>query len=243
MLIPRASRLIRSTPLHVCTETWNKEITDLLIAKGADVNGVDANGYTPLHLLVGWSAGCEEYLQYLLDKGADPKKMTTGYNPSTPFHDACLKPFNLPALKIFVEKCKLDVNLKTGNGATPLVLAAQGGSLEMMQYLADKGGDLKAEDEEKNTLLALASVRGELELVDWLLGKGLDPKAVNKANEGPLHRAAWGSDEEKQVVIMKKLIEKGADPALKDKDGQTAKDITEKNGKKIITEFLAKPAK
>ena len=57
------------TPLHYATFGGHKEVVELLIAKGADVNAKDGVGETPLH----WAAkeGNKEVVELLIAKGAD----------------------------------------------------------------------------------------------------------------------------------------------------------------------------
>ena len=57
------------TPLHCAALNGHKEITELLIAKGADVNAKDADGVTPLHDAA--SEGRKETTELLIAKGAD----------------------------------------------------------------------------------------------------------------------------------------------------------------------------
>ena len=42
------SIIFKETPLHIATREGHKEIVELLIAKGADVNAKDVDGKTPL---------------------------------------------------------------------------------------------------------------------------------------------------------------------------------------------------
>ena len=57
------------TPLHWATHKGHREITELLLAKGADVNAKDESGMTPLHYAADY--GHEEIVELLISKGAD----------------------------------------------------------------------------------------------------------------------------------------------------------------------------
>ena len=57
------------TPLQYAVGLGHKEIAELLIAKGADVNMKDNNGGTPLHFAAGY--GHKEASELLIANGAD----------------------------------------------------------------------------------------------------------------------------------------------------------------------------
>ena len=58
-----------STPLHFATFKGHKEIAELLIAKGADLNAKDKKGRTPLFGAA--QDGQKEIAELLIAKGAD----------------------------------------------------------------------------------------------------------------------------------------------------------------------------
>jgi len=67
----RSRNPTRNQPLHACIALGrNLETVRMLIANGADVNAVQAGGYTPLHQAA--AAGLEEMTQILLAAGANP---------------------------------------------------------------------------------------------------------------------------------------------------------------------------
>ena len=57
------------TPLHRAAQKGHKEITELLIANGADVNAEEEDGWTPLHYAA--LNGHKEIAELLIAKGAD----------------------------------------------------------------------------------------------------------------------------------------------------------------------------
>ena len=57
------------TPLHSAASGGQKEIVELLIAKGADVNAKEVIEWTPLHKSVTWKH--KEIVELLIANGAD----------------------------------------------------------------------------------------------------------------------------------------------------------------------------
>ena len=56
--------------------TKNSAVLELLIRKGANVDGMNAKGATALHITAFW--GCTESLQYLIKCGAEVNFLTNG---------------------------------------------------------------------------------------------------------------------------------------------------------------------
>jgi len=55
------------TPLHMAAAAGQKEVAELLIAKGADVNAKSNDGVTPLQMAVAW--GQKEVAEFLKSHG------------------------------------------------------------------------------------------------------------------------------------------------------------------------------
>jgi ankyrin repeat protein len=95
----------RRTPLHYAA---NKEIAELLIAKGADVNAKSNTGYTPLHEAAMW--GYKEIVELLIAEGADVNAKTIG--GGTPLHRAA-REGHKEVIELLIAK-GADVNAKDG---------------------------------------------------------------------------------------------------------------------------------
>lgn len=114
------------------------------------------------------------------------------------------------------EQIKLDEDL--------LELAFDGEHEEVSKLL-EKGADPMAKDGRGNTALSEAAVKGHLEtvklLLDWKAPTGSDPNCLGGDGRTPLHRAAFGGFTE----TVQLLLERGSDPRLKDRNGETAFDL------------------
>jgi hypothetical protein len=80
------SRIVNfgDTPLHTAASEGHKDVVELLLANGADVNVVDQNDETPLHGAAGH--GQKDVVELLLSKGADVNARM--YGGSTPVRRA-----------------------------------------------------------------------------------------------------------------------------------------------------------
>ena len=131
------------TPLHEAVTGGHKDIADLLISKGANVNSKEAkNRITPLH----WAAwrGRKEIAELLIAKGANLN--TKNNDGGTPLHNAAWKG-HVEIAKLLIVK-NADVNAKDVEGRTPLDWAKN--KPEIAALLRKHGGktgeELKAEE-------------------------------------------------------------------------------------------------
>jgi ankyrin repeat protein len=160
-------------------------------------------------------------------------------------------------VKLLLDK-GADINAKSGDGYTALILASAYGHAksgyiilnknifaspnrytEIVKLLLDKGADINERDSDNATALLRASQNGLMEVVKLLLNKGADVNVRNINDATPLMVASTGGHTE----IVKLLLVKGADLNVKTKiDGvdYTALKIAKKKGWKEIITILEK---
>ena len=118
---------------------------------------------------------------------------------------------------------------------TPLFLACQQGSLEIVKHLVEEKAEKEAKDEMNENHLLCASEFGNLEIVKYLVQRKANVNAKNKFQETALHLSA----ENGQSEIVNYLIEDGhADINIKNVNDETALHLASKRGYLSIVQCL-----
>ena len=111
-----------------------------------------------------------------------------------------------------------DVNAKSTNDETPLIIASLEGQGEIVSYLLQRGADIDARNKSGMLALHAAAYGGHRDIVALLIVKGAPVNdAGNRFGVTPLHVAA----EENHVDVVELLLQRGADPALVERNGYT----------------------
>jgi len=98
----------------------------------------------------------------------------------------------------FTRKKGANVNAKTDNGETPLLLASGRGGLDVVKLLVEKGSDINARDKNDRTVLMLPAWTGQAEVVKLLLEKGADVTGKDKTGRTAL---MWAGDHQESQII------------------------------------------
>jgi ankyrin repeat protein len=157
-----------------------------LVQSRETANTVNGLGATPLHHTAIY--GSVEALTFLLDKGADPNSANQA--GATPLIYAA---WDFERTRILVLH-GAKVNATTKQGITPLlVAAATHGNRKTLQYLLDKGADVKAHTRDGEDALMRASLSGDADMVKLLLERGADARSLRVPRSFPPGRASINS--------------------------------------------------
>ncbi|MEG4582512.1 ankyrin repeat domain-containing protein [Microcoleus sp. MON1_C5] len=202
----------------------SKEVAELLIAKGVDVNVKGTHGGTPLHMAA--VSDRIKVAQTLIAKGADINARTGSlYFNRTPLFSA-----RSPEMaKLLIAK-GADVNAKNKNGMTPLhtarskaiakILLAAGAKINIKEDNAQNG--------KSTALLHNAAQIGFKELVQQLIKDGANVAIRDDYRRTPLHYATT-----KEVAALLML-----DVNARDKSGNTPLHLAVDRGSQDLAELL-----
>lgn len=119
------------TPLHWAVYNNQRDIINVLLEAGANVNVTEVIGITPLHYAA--ERGYVEVVELLLDAGADVNAQDYGYFNFTPLHGAAgFGRFEIVKLLL---RTGAKVNLRDNEGRTALDLAAKNGHKDVVELI------------------------------------------------------------------------------------------------------------
>jgi ankyrin repeat protein len=105
----------------------------------------------------------------------------------------------------FLKTYKDNINVRTHDGVTPLLLAISINNIEMAKILIDEGADVNIGDIEGVTPLHLAAQQEDVDLVAMLLNKGADIRQKTKRGNYPLALAVNGDYDEIAKYLFSKM--------------------------------------
>ncbi len=170
----------------------------LLIERGANIEEVNDEGYTPL--MEAAREGHEDMVALLLAQGADLNAQTEE-TQETALTLACCGGF----LDVADFLIKAGADIEAG-ASTPLMEAAQEGHLELVKYLLENKATVNAQTTTFDTALTYACENGHTDVADLLLKFGAELEHESEGGRTPLMKAARAG----HYCTVKFLINKGA---------------------------------
>ncbi|MCL5102810.1 MAG: ankyrin repeat domain-containing protein [Armatimonadetes bacterium] len=197
--------------LHTAALLGDLPLAQESLLAGADVNGRDPSGMTPLHWAALGRSDSASVAELLLRRGADPN--ATDQHESTPLLTAAST--GNYAVAEALQEHEVDVNACDSEGATPLTRAIRNGHLAFAEHVVMRGDDVNILDRSGLGAVHLVSAAGDAYLLHLLLERGA--KLTNKIEYTPLHFAAYNG----HAGTARLLIDYGADVNARDSSGRT----------------------
>jgi len=193
---------------------------------GADPNGKDTEGWTPL--MEAAKDGYPSAVRLLLDRGADVNAKCSCPNVMGGGWTALMLATNRRHREV-VETLLgkgADANQRNNRGETALLVAAYQGDMHIFQSLLDRGADVNVKSRDGRTALSgvAAGTTWPDEVIDHpegvlaLLAKGADVNAQDADGRTPLMLAAQNGS----ARVVRALLQAGAPVNERDVDGNTA---------------------
>ena len=115
----------------------------------------------------------------------------------------------------------LDVNSANEGGFTPLMFASAYNTPDIIQFLIDQGADMTArsKNDDFNALHVASALNPKSEVIDLLVKNGFDVNDINKDKLTPLMVASLKN---RNLQIIEKLLDVGADHSIKNYQGEKA---------------------
>jgi len=126
---------------------------------------------------------------------------------------------------------------------TVLMMAATKGQFDIVKFLCGKGADINAGDSDSQTALMYASrnrfdATPDNAIAEFLLSNGAEVNVRSKKKGFTVLMLAASAG---NVELVQQLLEKGADPAIKDNFGVPAVTMAQERGKLAVVELLRDP--
>ena len=221
----------QKTPLLFAVGAGCAEVVCALLRAGADVNATDEKGWSALCKACSDSKAPQDVVKALLEKGAHvDHKAGDG---RAPLHLAAKH--NLADITGVLLRANANVEVCLGHtGATPLIVAAECGHVEVVRALLPAADDatfpkanVNACDAGGYTALAKAvrmrqhTSNGDMQVVEHLLGCMCNMEHKDNMGCTALHHAAMRGD----LALVKRLVDAGASPFAKSNGNQQPVDV------------------
>eukprot|EP00210_Caulerpa_lentillifera_P006948 g6643.t1 len=186
----------------------NVEAVKLLITHEATIDVQNENGESPVSRAVRYN--CIGPLRVLLRAGANPNILTKAIIDGDSALLQAVRYDNLKAIRLLI-KSRVDIEARTQDGLTSLLLAAKKKHFDIVSYFIEKCScDLNAIGRDGYSALHYIAIVNHRDLIIKLVCNGADINAQTRDRETAVYLAAKNNC----IVALKALLEYGADPNI-----------------------------
>jgi ankyrin repeat protein len=207
---PEVQNAEGETPLLLAARYDRAKVARALLAGGADVNGRDRRGFSPLMRAV--LSGSVETVKTILEFKPDLGAQTT--DPETKGSTALMYAVskNRGEVVRMLLDAGADVNQLDEQVGTALMWAVYYDYEDLAAELLARGADPNIANGGGGTPLMTAALKGNSRLVRLLLERGADPAAKDNTGKTALAHAASGRREEAQKILREAGAKKKTEP-------------------------------
>jgi excisionase family DNA binding protein len=229
------------TPLIIAASQGHTQVVQVLLEQGADPSIRDSVGTTAL--IAAEARGYERIVSLLRasskEKGAaEVRPLNRDHNPPADSRMSLQRAVDQGDVRHVnaLISSGADVNARTEDGWSPLMMATIKGYAEVVRALLIKGADPDARNKKGWTALMFAVSMGDLDTMRVLL----DGNAEIDARDNDGRTALMQATGEKNIESLRILLDRGADVNVVDRLGETALTIAARRGYTELVELLKK---
>ena len=208
-------------PLFLAIEKGHKDIVELLLSEGADVNIKGGHfQWSALHQACYW--GQKELVELFIEKKLNINEEDNA--GQTPIILAC-RVNNIPIVKTLIKNCA-NITKRTSKGHSLLeeICENRAPNITIASFVIDSGFDINIPTSTKNTTFLMHAINNKhTELAKLLIERGANVNAEDDDGNTALIFATNKGYED----IVDILLQNNANPLIKNKSGLTAIDIAE----------------
>jgi uncharacterized protein len=188
------------TGLMIAAWTGNIALMELFVERGADINRSNSFGETAL-LHAAWR-GQTEAVRWLLARGAKANREGAEWSA---LHYAAFAGHGETS-QLLLDR-GADINARSPNGSTPLMMAIHEGHEEMAGYLIKRGADRKVRNERGDAALDWA-VKYNRTAIAKLIGSADElAAAAALSKNAPVPHSQWEPDSVEELLRIRRLLE------------------------------------
>ncbi|MFY7842731.1 MAG: ankyrin repeat domain-containing protein [Rhabdochlamydiaceae bacterium] len=201
----------------------------------ADINHVNKQGVSPF--IIACQLEDPSLVACLIEKGCD-YMVTLPPFEATPLMIVCLKG-NKKVFDVLIKRSYPPSYLSKvdKDDDSLLSILSMSGESEIFSILLEKGLSFETQNKEGKTPLMIASRRGHLNIVEQILERA-SSSYINQKQQSSGRHALFFAVENKQLEILKKLVDKGGDLRVEDNEGMNLLTYAVKNEHWPIVQFL-----
>ncbi|XP_046550763.1 ankyrin-1-like [Haliotis rubra] len=168
--------------LHLASRSGHVDIVGCILSQNiTDINSRGSFERTPL--IFAASSGHRDVFDLLTKRGANVHLVDR--SKSNILHVACISG-KVKMVKHIISKHIVEINSRGNEGRTVLMMAAEKGNIELVQFIVKEGGNMLLTDDDEENMLHIACHGGHVEMVKYILQEStVDLEATNKYGSTP----------------------------------------------------------